>query len=179
MDEVEMVMPETAGSALILPDQINNNIDDDDNNNNNNNENIEKQDDILIPTMPIASLNIDQEQITKSQTDYRKIKISKEKFDKIAQILILHLKQLEQLNPTNKSIIQKDLIKWYLDQIVDEIKSEQDLIYYQNIVRAIINRLINKEKIILVVPGSSKIKDERLLELSPDYELQEDEQLYL
>lgn len=69
---------------------------------------------------------------------------------------------------------QRTLVQQYMTAIAAQIESEEEFSKRKNIVRAIIDRAI-KESIIEVLPSSGERmeRDERMLMLSPDFEVEE------
>jgi hypothetical protein len=65
-------------------------------------------------------------------------------------------------------IKQKDIVDWYLDSNIDDIKSVEQATQMTKIVHSIIQRLITQEKALIVVTDDGDYK-ERMLELQPNF----------
>jgi len=52
----------------------------------------------------------------------------------------------------------------------DDMHSEEDLVKQYKMIRAIVNRLIQKDHILLVLDGDIENQDERLLEVHPSWD---------
>jgi len=98
------------------------------------------------------------------------VSIGFEDYRRIAHQLASHLKKLSDSSETDNGIKQKELIDWYLNSQQDEMHSEEDLVKQYKTIRAIVNRLIQKDHILLVLDGDSMNQDERLLEVHPSWD---------
>jgi DNA replication licensing factor MCM6 len=113
----------------------------------------------------------EQEQ-QQQQPTKRKAKISREKFDRIKNLLQLHLHRLRESAPDSPAIRQGDLVQWYLTEDAEYIRGQQeDIKFHKAVAVAVINKLISTDRTVLVVedPGSSS--DDRMLALSEEFQL--------
>jgi DNA replication licensing factor MCM6 len=77
----------------------------------------------------------------------RKAKISYAEYERIGKMLAGYLARQEQ---DGEEVKEEDLIAWYMEQVEDEIQTEVQLYEQTHLVQLIINRLIDKDHIIIV-----------------------------
>jgi len=76
----------------------------------------------------------------------RKMKITFEEYNKIGHMLANYLHQ-EAL--ANREVKEEDLINWYIEQVEHQIETEAQLVEKQQMVTLIIQRMIEKDRVIL------------------------------
>jgi DNA replication licensing factor MCM6 len=94
------------------------------------------------------------------------IRIASSKYFKVQSMLLLHLHDIDG----GQTI--KELTAWYLDQIKDELKSEDDLHTESKIIKKIIHKLINQDGHIIVIqepPATTKDPSLRVVTVNPNY----------
>jgi len=77
----------------------------------------------------------------------RKMKISYAEYQRIGQMLAAELARQEQ---EGKEVKEEDLIAWYMEQVEETIETEAQLYEQTSLVQLIINRLIEKDRVIIV-----------------------------
>lgn len=76
-----------------------------------------------------------------------KLRITYAEYQRIGQMLASYLARQEQ---EGEEVKEEDLIAWYMEQVEDQIQTEAQLFEQTNLVQLIINRLIAKDRVILV-----------------------------
>lgn len=66
-------------------------------------------------------------------------------------------------------IKQKDLTKWYLNQIEDEIEKEEEIAAREELFDQVVQRLISREQVLMVLE-ENKDRSERVLTLHPNFD---------
>jgi DNA replication licensing factor MCM6 len=77
----------------------------------------------------------------------RKMKITYNEYQRIGQMLAA---ELERKRLEGEEVKEEDLIAWYMEQVEDDIQTEAQLYEQTSLVQLIINRLIDKDRVILV-----------------------------
>jgi len=77
----------------------------------------------------------------------RKMKITYAEYQRIGQMLAAYLARQEQ---EGEEVKEEDLIAWYMEQVEEDIQTEAQLFEQTNLVQLIINRLIDKDRVIIV-----------------------------
>merc|ERR1719337_458867 len=77
----------------------------------------------------------------------RKMKITYAEYQRIGQMLAAELARKEQ---EGQEVKEEDLIAWYMEQVEEDIETEAQLYEQTNLVQLIINRLIDKDRVIIV-----------------------------
>lgn len=77
----------------------------------------------------------------------RRMKITYAEYQRIGQMLATHLVRMED---ASEEVKEEDLIAWYMEQVEEEIQTEAQLFEQQHLVQLIINRLIDKDRVIVV-----------------------------
>jgi len=98
----------------------------------------------------------------------KKMKITYAEYQRIGQLLATYLARQEE----NREVVQEqDLIAWYMEQVEEDIQTEAELYEAQHLVQLIINRLIEKDRVILVYqPSEDPMKPEqRVLLKHPNF----------
>merc|ERR1719375_2327446 len=77
----------------------------------------------------------------------RKMKITYNEYQRIGQMLAA---ELERKRLEGEEVKEEDLIAWYMEQVEDDIQTEAQLYEQTSLVQLILNRLIDKDRVILV-----------------------------
>lgn len=89
---------------------------------------------------------------TAGELQKKKLTLSFEDYRNISNMLVLHMRAEESKMDSGESdsegIRREDLINWYLEQVGDEIESEDDLIERKTLIEKVIDRLINHDQVI-------------------------------
>mmetsp|Transcript_61675 Transcript_61675/g.133596 ORF Transcript_61675/g.133596 Transcript_61675/m.133596 type:complete len:828 (-) Transcript_61675:199-2682(-) len=106
------------------------------------------------------------------QRRQRRMKITFAEYQRIGQMLAAHLADQEAKGEEVKEV---DLIAWYMEQVEDDIQTEAQLFAQQHLVQLIVNRLIDKDRIVLVYrPSEDPMKPEgRVLVKHPNFKVGE------
>ena len=64
--------------------------------------------------------------------------------------------------------MQNDIANWYMEQEINNIKTEEDIIKMSKIVNSVIQRMIVQERTLLIVKDDTDYKM-RILQLHPNY----------
>merc|ERR1740116_55105 len=98
----------------------------------------------------------------------RRVKITYGEYERIGQMLAGYLKSKEA---SDEDVREEDLIAWYMEQVENEIQTEAQLFEQQYLVQLIINRLIDKDRVIIVLrPSDDPMRPEaRVLVKHPNY----------
>jgi len=81
----------------------------------------------------------------------KRMKITFAEYQRIGQMLTRHLASQET---EGMEVKEEDLCAWYLEQIEDEIQTEAQMIEQQTLVQKIVERLIEKDRVIIVYRAS-------------------------
>lgn len=102
--------------------------------------------------MPPSDHVIETEQ-TANELQKKKLTLSFEDYRNISNMLVLHMRAIEHDLDSGESdsegIRREDLINWYLEQVGDEIESEEDLIERKTLIEKVIDRLVNHDQVII------------------------------
>merc|ERR1712087_48098 len=97
-----------------------------------------------------------------------KTKITYHDYQRIGHMLTKHLAE-----ETDKGteVKEEDLIAWYMEQVERDITTEAQLVEQQHLVQLIINRMIDKDRVILVYRASDDAlrPEGRVLVKHPNY----------
>ncbi|XP_017891495.1 DNA replication licensing factor Mcm6 [Ceratina calcarata] len=134
----------------------------------------------------MAALNAigrDEDTPQPQEVQKKKLTMSFEEYKNLSNMLVLYMRNEEaraESDPSDdaKSGLRKsELVAWYLDQVQDQIDSEEELLERKNFIEKIIDRLTYHDQIIIpltVTSLKSKGKDEEddpLLVVHPNYVL--------
>ncbi|XP_032781435.2 LOW QUALITY PROTEIN: zygotic DNA replication licensing factor mcm6 [Daphnia magna] len=78
----------------------------------------------------------------------KKISITYESYKAISNLLVMYLRRQEALDETESSR-KSALINWYLNEIADEIETEQELTERKLLVERVVSRLIYQDQVII------------------------------
>jgi DNA replication licensing factor MCM6 len=103
----------------------------------------------------------------------RKMKIPFNEYQRIGQMLAGHLAREAE---AGQEVKEEDLTNWYMEQVEEEIQTEAQLYEQQTKVQHIINRMINKDRVIVVARASDDpLRPEaRVLTKHPNFHVGED-----
>ena len=98
----------------------------------------------------------------------RKVRITYAEYQRIGQMLAAQLARSED---TGDEVTEEDLVAWYMEQVEEQIETEAMLMEQQHLVQLIINRLIDKDRVIIVYrPSEDAMKPEqRVLVKHPNF----------
>lgn len=119
------------------------------------------EDDELLAEMDMQDENqppndqIMETEETATELQKKKLTLSFEDYRNISNLLVLHMRAEEQKMESSESesewegIRRDELINWYLEQVGDEIESEDDLIERKTLIEKVIDRLVNHDQVII------------------------------
>jgi len=88
----------------------------------------------------------------------RRMKLTFAEYQRIGQMLIRYL---AQQGAADAEVKEGDLITWYMEQIEDSIQTQVQLLEQQHLIQAVINRMIDKDRVIVVVrPAEDPLRPE-------------------
>jgi len=98
----------------------------------------------------------------------KRTKITYHDYQRIGHMLTKHLADKEE---ANEEVKEEDLIAWYMEQVEEDIQTEAQLMDQQHLVQLIINRMIDKDRVILVYRASEDAlrPEGRVLVKHPNY----------
>ncbi|XP_065357842.1 DNA replication licensing factor Mcm6 [Calliphora vicina] len=116
----------------------------------------------------------------------KKLTLSFEDYKNLSTMLVLHMRTEEARCETEASdtgMKRSDVVTWYLEQVADQIESEDELISRKNLIEKVIDRLIYHDQVIIPLkttelkqPGKSpkrteeeEEQDDPLLVVHPNY----------
>merc|ERR1719401_1417396 len=93
-------------------------------------------------------------------------------YQRIGQMLIRYLAQQEK---EDKEVKEGHLTTWYMEQIEESIQTQVQLLEQQHLIQAVINRMIEKDRVIVQVrPSDDPLRPEgRILIKHPNVALGE------
>jgi len=77
----------------------------------------------------------------------RRLRISYAEYTRIGQMLLRHLVQQES---AGEEVKESDLISWYMEQVEEDIQTEEQLYQQQHLVQLIVSRMVEKDRVIIV-----------------------------
>lgn len=81
----------------------------------------------------------------------KRLRISFADYTRIGSMLMRYLADQEV---AGEEVKESDLISWYMEQIEDEIQTEEQLFQQQHLVQLIVNRMVDKDRVLVVVRTS-------------------------
>jgi len=98
----------------------------------------------------------------------RKMKLSYAEYQRIGRMLAQYL---ESKQKEGESVTEAELLYWYLEHIEAELKTEAMVMEQQSLIQMVINRLIEKDRVILVYKESDDAKrpENRVLVKHPNF----------
>ncbi|KAK4022680.1 hypothetical protein OUZ56_008133 [Daphnia magna] len=113
-----------------------------------------------------------------SAVQKKKISITYESYKAISNLLIMYLRRQEALDETESSR-KSALINWNLNEIADEIETEQELTERKLLVERVVSRLIYQDQVIIPLSrtglaGKEEVTEDEdpLLVVHPNYVIQ-------
>jgi len=102
------------------------------------------------------------------QLRHRKMKLGYSEYERIGMMLTRYLAQRDDLGDEVK---EEELMTWYMEQIEETIQTEAQLYDQQHLVQLIINRLIDKDRVLIVVrqPDDPSRPETRVLQKHPNF----------
>merc|ERR1712071_507889 len=108
----------------------------------------------------------------------KKISITFESYKAISNLIVMYLRRQEALDETESSR-KSALINWYLNEISDEIETEEELTEKKLMVERVISRLIYQDQVIIPLSktglsGKEEVAEDEdpLLVVHPNYVLE-------
>lgn len=99
----------------------------------------------------------------------KKLTLSFEDYKNLSNMLVLHMRseesRLEEESIEGNGIRKSDLVNWYLDQVSDQLDSEDELIERKTLIEKVIDRLRTTDEVLLdlrTISGLRKQTDELL-----------------
>ncbi|CAK9796003.1 DNA replication licensing factor Mcm6 [Anthophora plagiata] len=134
----------------------------------------------------LNALDNDKEAETPAETQEvhkKKLTMSFEEYKNLSNMLVLYMRNEEIHAETDAAedskggLRKSELVAWYLDQIQDQIDSEEELLERKNFIEKIIDRLIYHDQIIIPLTTTElkekhkteKEEDDPLLVVHPNY----------
>merc|ERR1712203_932127 len=106
----------------------------------------------------------------------KQFKLSYEKYKKISFLIIEHIRRKEA--ETESSEEEKDsaptksqVIAWYLDEIGNEIETEDELIEQKQVIEKVVDKLIYQDQVIVPLSNTAKgsAEEDPFLVVHPNY----------
>ena len=121
-----------------------------------------------------------------NQVQKKKLTLSFEDYKNLSTMLVLHMRNEEarcEAEGSDSGMKRSDVVTWYLEQVADQIESEDELISRKNLIEKVIDRLIYHDQVIIPLkttelrqPGKSPRRtededeqDDPLLVVHPNY----------
>mmetsp|Transcript_50305 Transcript_50305/g.90315 ORF Transcript_50305/g.90315 Transcript_50305/m.90315 type:complete len:823 (+) Transcript_50305:64-2532(+) len=76
----------------------------------------------------------------------RRVRISYGEYTRIGQMLLRHLVQQDA---AGEEVKESDLISWYMEQVEEDIQTEEQLYQQQHLVQLIVTRMVDKDRVII------------------------------
>merc|ERR1712127_161043 len=98
----------------------------------------------------------------------KKSKITYQEYQRIGHLLTKYLADKEE---AGEEVKEEDLIAWYMETVEENIQNEAQLVEQQHLLQLIINRMIDKDRVILVYRASENAlrPEGRVLVKHPNY----------
>lgn len=87
-----------------------------------------------------------------AQVQKKKLTLSFEDYKNLSTMLVLHMRNEEarcEVEGTDSGMKRSDVVTWYLEQVADQIESEDELISRKNLIEKVIDRLIYHDQVII------------------------------
>lgn len=99
------------------------------------------------------STNGDDANTSQNGLAKKKLTLSFEDYKNLSNMLILHMRNEENKLQTSDSDTDgmhlSDIVNWYLEQIAEQIETEDELIERKTLIEKVIDRLIYHDKVII------------------------------
>lgn len=113
----------------------------------------------------------------------KRITLSFEDYKNISNMLVLHMRNEESKAEdlgTDTGMKKIEIINWYLEQVADQIETEEELISRKTLIEKVIDRLINHDSVVIPLKtvelktkggaeDSEDTDDDTLLVVHPNY----------
>ncbi|KAL5279336.1 MCM6 family protein [Megaselia abdita] len=113
----------------------------------------------------------------------KRITLSFEDYKNISNLLVLHMRNEESKCEdvgSDTGMKKIEIINWYLEQVADQIETEEELIARKTLIEKVIDRLINHDQVVIPLKttdlkkrGDSEnaddMDDDTLLVVHPNY----------
>jgi DNA replication licensing factor MCM6 len=99
-----------------------------------------------------------------------KTKLSREQFDRIRGLLLLHLHRRKEATPDDPAMRQSELLNWFMKEDEERYKDREDPVHYRKVAAAVLAKMITSDRSVLVIDDPSTA-EQRLLAISEEYEL--------
>jgi len=134
-----------------------------------------------------AAANIDENMDNSGSAAVQKKKftLSFEDYKNLSTMLVLHMRGEEarcEVEGSDTGIKRSDVVTWYLEQVAEQIESEDELISRKNLIEKLIDRLIYHDQVIIPLKTSQlkpmikgqgtedeQTEDDPLLVVHPNY----------
>lgn len=102
----------------------------------------------------------------------KKLKVTWAEYQRIGQMLAKHL---HQQSDEGRLVSEESLIGWYMEQREEVLQTEAQLFQEQNLVQLIINRMIDKDRVLVVYKQSEDHDhpEQRILVKHPNFQVGE------
>ena len=133
--------------------------------------------DLEVDSQPIPRMTSDMEgsamdietQPINVESQPSQMKMKYETFMRINNMLVFQLRRHE--SEEDSGMLKNDLIQWYLETIEEEIETEEDLLFKRREVKAVIDRLVHKDGVLLELKQDNS--DNPSIVVHPNYILKE------
>lgn len=102
--------------------------------------------DVSISDRMDEESNIGDSQSVRAGGKKKVLKLSYEDFNSLTQLLLLHMRRKENeseaLGVESEGLKRSQIVEWYLEEIGDDIESEEELLEKKTLVEKVIDRLI-------------------------------------
>ncbi|XP_035775622.1 DNA replication licensing factor Mcm6 [Anopheles albimanus] len=126
---------------------------------------------------PNGSQSVDEN--AHSNQTKKKLTLSFEEYKNLSNMLVIHMRneesRLESQEAEVEGIRKTELINWYLEQVADQIESEEELIERKTLIEKVVDRLIYHDQVIIPLKmaklGEKATTDDEdpLLVVHPNY----------
>jgi len=98
----------------------------------------------------------------------KRAKIAYQEYQRMGHMLTKYLADKED---ANEEVMEEDLIAWYMETVEEDIQNEAQLVDQQHLVQQVINRMIDKDRVILVYRQTDDVlkPERRVLVKHPNY----------
>merc|ERR1719188_2654040 len=87
------------------------------------------------------------------QTTKKSLKLSYEEYKAMA-IMIVHYLKKKESEDKEKDITKKDVVAWYIEEVANDIESQEEIVEKKQIVEKVLDKLAYNDNVL--VPLSSK-----------------------
>eukprot|EP00112_Aurelia_sp_Birch-Aquarium-sp1_P012776 Seg2690.3 transcript_id=Seg2690.3/GoldUCD/mRNA.D3Y31 product="Zygotic DNA replication licensing factor mcm6-B" protein_id=Seg2690.3/GoldUCD/D3Y31 len=106
-----------------------------------------------------------------SQQPKRKLKLKYEEYRKLANMIVIHLRQEEEKTEEEEIAMRRsDVVNWYLKEVESEIESEAQLEEKTFMISKVLDKLIQHDKVLIALREPLKATEEEDIEIAEDDE---------